>query len=385
MIRLYSDRSHYAREHRGELSDLLRPYWKDMAFSDAQRRQMYGVGDEDFFLVDNLSEADLAVLPMTWNFYVQRGELGRAGRFIEAARHARRPILSYVSGDEGVKVPAEFDDVWVVRASGCRSRKRARQVAQPVFFEDPLKRYPELGLEWAEDRGQRTEGGGQRSEDRGQWSVVSSPLVPKVGFCGQASASLVKIGWDLMRGLARNAASAAGVRWKEAQPVYPPALLRTRAMELLEGSPLVETRFVVRDRYRGGANDAASREQTTREFYANIAGTDYTLCVRGGGNFSKRFYETLATGRIPLLIDTDCLLPFDREVDWSEYILVVPQSDLWSLPERVARDFKRYANGELAERKHTCRQFWQEHLTFAGFHRRLMELLFKNECAVASY
>ena len=30
----------------------------------------------------------------------------------------------------------------------------------------------------------------------------------------------------------------------------------------------------------------------------------YILCVRGAGNYSARFYEALALGRIPVLVNT---------------------------------------------------------------------------------
>lgn len=402
---LYSDRSHYARRYRVELSDILRPYWKDAPFSDEQRRQMYGLSAEDFQMVDKVSGADLAVLPMTWNHYLHRGLLSQASRFIEHARQCGRPVLSYVSGDEGVAVPPEFDDVWVVRPSGFRSRRRKRQLAQPVFFEDPLKKYPELAdLELSGQRSvvsspaaapQPSTFNPQPRQPSRQSSVVSrpsapqlsgfiphpsqlsgpwscGPVVPSIGFCGQASLNPSKLVIDLIRGAYRNTAYHLGLKLEEPQPLYPPALLRGRALRLLANSPLVETRFVLRPRYRAGATGTAARERTTREFYENIAETDYTLCVRGGGNFSKRFYETLAMGRIPLLVDTDCLLPFEPELDWSQYIVRVPQEQLPSLPQAVAAHFTIPGQTGLQELKRACRRLWEEDLSFGGFHRYLV-------------
>ena len=53
-----------------------------------------------------------------------------------------------------------------------------------------------------------------------------------------------------------------------------------------------------------------------KEYYQNIDNTDYTLCIRGTGNFSVQFYQTLALGRIPIFINTDCILPFEKEINW---------------------------------------------------------------------
>jgi hypothetical protein len=376
-IRLFSDRSHYRRENRISLSEVLRPYWKDRPFGDEERRQMYGLLLGDFCLADSLEQADLAVLPLNWNYYLERGELGCVAEFIDAARRAERLVMSYVGGDEGVTVPPEFDDVYVIRASGLRSRKRKRQLAQPVFFDDPLKQYPELGAGTSVVSSQWSVVSGQRSVVSSPWSVVSS--LPRIGFCGQASVNAVKVASDVLRAAWRNLLYRFKLRQEEPQPLSSSALLRARAMKTLTESPLIKTRFIGRAKYRGGAATPEARERTTREFYQNIAETDYTLCVRGGGNFSKRFYETLAMGRIPVLVDTDCLLPFESELDWSNYIVRVPREELEALPQAVADHFSKCGLLGLAELKRRCRKLWEEKLTFGGFHRHLARHILASE------
>ena len=49
--------------------------------------------------------------------------------------------------------------------------------------------------------------------------------------------------------------------------------------------------------------------------------------MRGAGNFSVRFYETLMMGRIPLLIDTDIRLPLSDEINWDNHcVIATPQN-----------------------------------------------------------
>jgi hypothetical protein len=244
--------------------------------------------------------------------------------------------------------------------AGSRSRRRKRQVAQPVFFDDPAKAYPELV-----------------SYDR----LAEPGARPAVGFCGQASSNIPKLAWDLLRGCVRNTAHVLGLRLEQPQPLYPSVLLRARTLRLLRGSPLVDTRFIARSRYRAGTVKPVAWEQASREFYENMARTDYTLCLRGGGNFSKRFYETLAMGRIPVLVDTDCLLPFDSVLPWDSHIVRVPETDLDRLPQRVADDFSAAGGAGLAERKRQCRRLWEDWLSFGGFHRQLMRFMFDSEAA----
>src|ERR1043165_1367327 len=79
-IRLYSDISHYRPEHRDELSTFLRPFWKARAFDDDEREAVYGLTSRDFEVVTDAHRADLAVLPMTWNYYVRARQTAMADR-----------------------------------------------------------------------------------------------------------------------------------------------------------------------------------------------------------------------------------------------------------------------------------------------------------------
>ena len=75
--------------------------------------------------------------------------------------------------------------------------------------------------------------------------------------------------------------------------------------------PALTTNYILRSKYRAGVSREKDPFHPSRlEFVNNILGSDYTVCMRGGGNFSVRFYETLSLGRIPVFIDTDCLLPW---------------------------------------------------------------------------
>lgn len=76
------------------------------------------------------------------------------------------------------------------------------------------------------------------------------------------------------------------------------------------------------------------------EFYENLRDSDYVVCVRGAGNFSVRFYETLAMGRIPVFINMDCALSFDNQFDWKKHIVQVEYKDR----KKVAQKVKEFHN-----------------------------------------
>jgi hypothetical protein len=157
---------------------------------------------------------------------------------------------------------------------------------------------------------------------------------------------------------------------------------RVQAMRLLQRSRHVDTNFVVRP-YRVMTSIAHPMapevvSPTRHEFLQNLWESDYVLCARGNGNYSHRLYEALACGRIPLFIDTDCVLPFDFAIDWKRFCVWVDQGDdphLRSVADRVAEFHASISGEEFEELQVACRRLWEEWLSpeafFANFHRHL--------------
>jgi hypothetical protein len=200
---------------------------------------------------------------------------------------------------------------------------------------------------------------------------------PTVGFCGYASINTVKFLWSVARGLQLNAASRLGKYEYEGVPIVPATITRARALDLLARHSKVETRFVIRDKFYGNKlhNDSAVISDDSQTFYSNIYETDYTLCLRGYGNWSYRFYETLACGRIPVFIDTNCVLPLDSNIDWKKFCVWVDKSELKHIGEKIADFHSVLSPRDFIEMQVACRKLWEEHLTLEGFMKHFQEYL----------
>lgn len=347
-VRLYADRDHYQSDTRAELCSILRPFWKDRAFTDDQRRTIYGVTERDFVCVSELTQADLAVLPMSWNHYLGRGQTHRAHQFVESARVHGKPILAHTTGDCGITPP--WPDVFVTRPSGYRSHRRPRELGQPVFIRDPLN----------DVRG-------------GHLIARSKGLRPVVGFCGMSHQDHTRALYDIGRTAIRNVLTAVKVRMEDPQSLTSPAWLRGKILRQLAADRRVDANFVIRSRYRAGAKTHDAMEQAARAFVHNVLESDYTVCVRGGGNFSKRFYETLAMGRVPIFVDTDCLLPFHDDLDWNRYCVWIDAKYVNRVAESVVSDFEQLSEDMFEQRQHACRRLWEERLSFGGYHRAVVK------------
>ena len=93
----------------------------------------------------------------------------------------------------------------------------------------------------------------------------------------------------------------------------------------------MDCNFITRDfwgRSVKKANVHSTRDELRAEFVDNIVQNIYTMCVRGAGNFSLRFFEVLSAGRIPLIIDTDLPLPMTDVIDYKKFCVFIDQSKI---------------------------------------------------------
>ena len=344
MLRVYSDREHYADDRRRYVNDIAKAHWNDLESSE--RRARYGARAECFEMVETPGAADIVVLTMKWQYYVENDLVPLALRALEVARAARKPFVVFCEGDFAANFPAGGNDIHVFESAGYHSRRKNRIHGIPPFFDDPLP---------------AACGGEVQPREKGR---------PRVGFCGQAGSSI-----------GRHLARAARVRLRMAQwrlgrlkwepTPFEHTWFRQRVLDTFAASDAVDADYVLRTKYRAGIQTAETRndlaEKSRREFVENVLTTDYTLCVRGGGNFSLRFFEALALGRTPVLIDTDCALPYHEQIDWRRYMPWIDARDLREAPQIVADFHARMTPDEYREHQLACRALWVDRLSPDGF------------------
>ncbi|MDR3639217.1 MAG: exostosin family protein [Isosphaeraceae bacterium] len=68
------------------------------------------------------------------------------------------------------------------------------------------------------------------------------------------------------------------------------------------------------------------QQQALRTEYLDlIAQSRWVFCPRGDGLNSLRFFETLACGRLPILVADDTALPLEEEIPYGEFVVRVPE------------------------------------------------------------
>ena len=198
----------------------------------------------------------------------------------------------------------------IFRTSYNRSLGRINEYCMPSFFPE------DLGMD--------------------MMRVIDDVVVPSVGFCGNVSHQV-----------------------------------RLDAYNALMRRGVIKLNVVFRDHLHYVCSFTEIK-RNRKEFLDVMGGSVYQLCCRGGGNFSHRFYETLASGRIPVLIDTDIPLP-DIGEDWNNYIVMV--TDVNKLVNKL---MEWHNNHDVVDMQVQCRRLWEDRLSFKGFSKTVGSILLNN-------
>ena len=345
-LRLFTDRAYLPEGW--PLCMLLLPFWGG-GFHHNGYDRFIRTGP-DFLRLTPADEAEVAVLPFDGERLLpQPGASGPdpramdlATRFVERASAAGLKTIVIVNSDSARPIPLR--DTLFFRTSLDRSRRGPNEFALPAWHEDLVATH--LG---------------------GRIVLRERGAVPSIGFCGHAATA----GPSLRRRikmLVRRVGGPLGIRIEHNDGIH----LRRTAMQALEASPRFRTQFIVRSQYFGGtSHNAAGFEQVRRDYIQNLLDNDFALSVRGYGNFSFRFFEAISIGRIPLLIDTDCVLPYDFLHDYRSLCLIVPEDRVRQVGTAVAEFYDRFSAEGYLDLQRRLRDFWVEWLSPEGFFRNL--------------
>jgi hypothetical protein len=285
----------------------------------------------NFFKIVSLDEAQVVIFPYKIQEFPEQARLAS----LEAQKRGLPCyFLTWGDADESLSLPHGI----VLRHSIFSDRRLANERAMPAFCSDPLG---ELGC---------------------AASFREKQVVPSVGFCGYVSFALAR----LMYRLTGRTEKALGLS------------LRARVLAVLKRSSGIKTDFVTRNAYWAGAagrkrDDPQGKFQARRQFLDNLLGNDYTVCIRGAGNFSYRLYETLAAGRIPLLINTQCVFPFEEEIDWKAHCVWVEENEIDEVAEILKEFHRKLSPEQFMGLRRGNRELWEGRLSPLGFYRHLLE------------
>lgn len=290
--------------------------------------------------VDRPEEADFILLPHFSEHVLH--EVVYIENIRKIAQSNGKKLLVFMYGDLDLHI--EWPEAVVFRCSAYRSDMRANEFIMPAITEDLLGAC--------------------------ELAIRKVPKMPVVGFVGWAGFSSFQhaLKTRIKDVLLRLRSALHGKHFgHKRKGIY----LRIEMLELLKKSSVVESKFIIRNKYSGSvkANPDLDVKRAREEYIENMVGSDVTLAVRGDGNFSQRFYECLSLGRIPLLVDTDNLLPFEEFIPYERFVIRVPYRDRKRAVEHILNFFSGLDDAEYSKRQHEAREYFEKYLSTTAYLR----------------
>jgi hypothetical protein len=326
---------------------LLIPFKGELHHHDGYRT--FAKEGKSFLQRVSKDEADIALLPFDGAALIKHRHEPNPRHVAAARRVASNAAVSglrtlvIVNSDSSQPVP--IDNAIVLRTSLDRRTRQPNEFALPAWHEDLVTNYLD-----------------------GDIRVRPKHDRPTVAFCGHVATH----GPPLKRrikNLLRYALQPLGYYINHNDGTY----LRRDAMLALEADQRVHTAFIRRDGYFGGRLDQSpkSQQDVRGEYVRNLVEADYALDVRGYGNFSFRFFETMSLGRIPVLLDTDRVLPYDFLHDYRDLCVIVPEKDLAHVTDYIVQFHGQLSDDNFSEKQRRIRDHWLTWLSPQGYFREI--------------
>ena len=255
----------------------------------------------------------------------------RLQHLVHLAEKYNKPLLLFEYSDTNTPVPCR--QAWIWRTSLDARTRQPLEWSLPAFHAD-------TGFE----------------------PLSLNPL-PSVGFCGQA--------FPLQQSLRQRVTERTRELMRRPLPSPLGYRLRRNAMRsCLRAGRRLRCGFLLTD-----PADPLPKTQQRQRFLANLHGHAYVLCGSGYGNYSYRFYEALSAGRIPVLLNSHCVLPFAEEIPWRELVVWLPPHQINEAAERITAFHSRFNDESFAAHQRRLREVWETSCCSRGFQQHLSRWL----------
>lgn len=337
---------------RVEMLWSLRPKHRDNIFSQF-------ITENRYTEVDSIQDCDVAIYPHK-AFTPETLAFDRS--VYQAAQEAqthRKPLIIDATSDSDVLLDIPWANI--LRNGLYKSLKKSFETECPYWSNDRTKR----GLD--------------------SLNIPPKGKKPVIGFCGTTSSrgKLANLSKSIVPDAVTKLVLSQGRLSRRVDTRITEGMslqLRETAMKILAADSKLEVCFdVTNNRQSYYVKNESNKTTLENLFIANTDKSDYVLCVRGGGNFSGRFYMALNAGRIPVVIDTDGVIPYEEQL----HLIKVPVNSLNKLGEIIANHFTTTTEQELKQMKRENRLAYHQLLAPEKFLPKYIRQCCNQTCGVA--
>ena len=349
-LKIYTEKGHAnAKDWLKYLIHPIRAWWGDGTSEWKTWALDFEFYKSLFVLTDEIVNSDAVFLPMTVNYYIDKNQLGLVNDLISKSEAIGKTTYAWIDGDH--QILYDHPKCIFLKYSSYKSKLKHNE----FILSGDVKQ--DLLIEYF----------------NGELITRNKNEYPLIGFDGIATYPTYRLGGLILKNILVKLHHYIRNRQYIPNPLLPALLKRKQILHQLNGIKGIDTNFNIRNSFASGTVGGNKNART--EYINNIIDSDYTLCYRGAANYSLRFYESLCLGRIPLFIDTDCKLPFEDQINWSDICIWVDASELKRIGEIVIDYHHSMTNNQFVEKQVYCRELWVKYLSKEGFYNHFQMYL----------
>ena len=229
MIKLYTDTNFLTETYRKKVFPLL----FDIHFLKNKQLLNY------YNIVDRVDDCNIIVIPIDYVHFLKFNEA--LNKLQHASKTYNKPIWIYTAGDYGFT--NYIKNSYTFRLGGFKSKLPEHTFILPSFVNDPYS-----------------------NQLTNHFSTVKKEDYPTIGFVGHAQSGLKKYLKELVNHLKFRFRQKLNILLADAQPFYPSSIKRAQYLALLQKSKLLKTDFILRKKYRAGAQNEDLKQKSSQEF-----------------------------------------------------------------------------------------------------------------------
>ncbi len=289
-------------------------------------------------IVNKPKYADYICVPHDWAYVKKYPEYLK--EYLEISRIYKKTLIIFATGDNP-NIPFIPNSI-IFRTSQYSDTLKQNEIIIPGYVEDLLQ--------------------------GGELKIRQKKENPTVGFCGWADYSSFRrmlkswmkdARYNLMFILTFNP------KWNTRKQGI---VFRKKAIKILSKINSIKTNFIIRSSYSGHVSSIKmSSEKAREEYIQNMYNSDYILAPKGDGNYSLRFYEALSLGRIPIFINTNCVLPLEYKIRYKDFCIFIDHNKINNLGNKLLTFHKNLSSKEFKKMQENARKAFSEYLRIDTF------------------
>jgi len=292
-------------------------------------------------IVDIPAIADYFLIPH--NYFIVRKEFDYLENFFSLAKQHQKKVIVFAYGDSSEEI--NLENAIIIRTSRYRSELKANELIMPAYSDDLL------------------------FDNNIQLRIKTNH--PVICFCGWAGFTDF---WRWLKFKIKDFPYHFRFDKFRRQGLF----FRRQCLKVLTYSSLIKSNFIIRNNYSGYKTTIRlSPERAREEYINNLINCDFALVVKGDGNFSYRFYEALSLGRIPLLLDTECVLPLDDIINYNDFTLMVNYHQINKIDKIVANFYNSLSEEKFQQMQQSARSVFANYLRIDKFFSHLFKEIYK--------